>query len=350
MTEEFNLKDLGQLVLKISNENNAKFLELLGEEKKQQKNHQAIVRAFSVLLQRSLLSEPEKWNFTYADAHRKRISYNVSYCDLFYRTDEDSLFAISAESKNDPVSRKINAYTLNCFLLKVRSPHNIIPPKKIIRKADFHLRKLGPTKNPFNCFRSFQSCSKNAFSVDLGDQEYNSLKDIISTIVDTSKNKEESSQLVKIFELFTERPEVNIESLSIEELLTHSSEVIRKLVLKIWNNGCQYALVDSTPKTLETDLPEKNKAPLSNSDFIKKREEIFNYIHSFAKKNEKQGKGTRWPKLRVISKKFKCSVEDIEEMVDSYDGPGYVGFIVAEGINGGYYEFDKNEREIEVCL
>ena len=74
------------------------------------------------------------------------------------------------------------------------------------------------------------------------------------------------------------------------------------------------------------------------SDF---QERIFKYASRFAKRSEKDGKGTQWPTLRQVSKRFNCKQQNIVDAIESYSGSNYLGLGVGELIHGGVYTYSS---------
>lgn len=56
----------------------------------------------------------------------------------------------------------------------------------------------------------------------------------------------------------------------------------------------------------------------------------------------------KYPTLKQCARAFNCSVADIEQAIDDYQGERYLGLVVAIGIQGaGVAELARSEREVE---
>ena len=62
--------------------------------------------------------------------------------------------------------------------------------------------------------------------------------------------------------------------------------------------------------------------------------QIYDYAHRFGGRSVKAGKGTQWPTLRQVAKRFRTNIDAIEASIEGYDGSGYLGIVVAVGIPG----------------
>ena len=67
-------------------------------------------------------------------------------------------------------------------------------------------------------------------------------------------------------------------------------------------------------------------------------QKLFSYSDRFAARHETKGEGTVYPTVRQAAKRFRCSYDDIQDAVDSFDGEGYLGIAVAIGIPGSGYD------------
>ena len=56
----------------------------------------------------------------------------------------------------------------------------------------------------------------------------------------------------------------------------------------------------------------------------------------------------KYPTLKQCAKTFGCSMADIEQAIDDYQGERYLGLVVAIGIQGaGAAELARNEQQVE---
>ena len=75
---------------------------------------------------------------------------------------------------------------------------------------------------------------------------------------------------------------------------------------------------------------------------------LFTYADRFATRHEKAGRGTVYPTLRQAARRFRTTVAEVEEAVDSGDVGGYLGIAVAIGIPGvGYADLPRGEWMVE---
>lgn len=65
--------------------------------------------------------------------------------------------------------------------------------------------------------------------------------------------------------------------------------------------------------------------------------QLYAYASRFASASEKAGEGTKWPTFRQAARRFRCTLDEIEEAVASYEGDGYMGAGVAMATSAGYY-------------
>lgn len=73
-------------------------------------------------------------------------------------------------------------------------------------------------------------------------------------------------------------------------------------------------------------------------------EELFGYADRFARRSEEAEKGTKYPTFRQVAKRFKVTYDEIETVIDDYQGDGYLGMAVGMqvgGMGGGTYRFES---------
>lgn len=62
---------------------------------------------------------------------------------------------------------------------------------------------------------------------------------------------------------------------------------------------------------------------------------LFDYCDGFARRAEAAGRGTEWPSVREVKRRFPGSTyQDIEDAIANYTGPGYMGLATGTGITG----------------
>lgn len=63
--------------------------------------------------------------------------------------------------------------------------------------------------------------------------------------------------------------------------------------------------------------------------------ELWRWARAYAKKHEDAGRGSQYPTMREATKRFRCSMDDIENVIsdDLGDEDRYLGLIVAHGVN-----------------
>jgi hypothetical protein len=86
-------------------------------------------------------------------------------------------------------------------------------------------------------------------------------------------------------------------------------------------------------------------------EYRRKIDALFRYAQNFAHKNEQAGKGTQWPTYRQAAKRMRCTYDELEQLIDDYDGCGYmgtgVGFQVGGTGGGVYYIKHRGDYVIE---
>lgn len=80
---------------------------------------------------------------------------------------------------------------------------------------------------------------------------------------------------------------------------------------------------------------------------------LWKWARGYAKKREDAGKGTVYPTMREATKRFHCTLDDIEDVVgddiedDDEIGPDhYLGIGVAWGVNGGMAPIEVRGEQI----
>ena len=78
-------------------------------------------------------------------------------------------------------------------------------------------------------------------------------------------------------------------------------------------------------------------------------ETVFNYANRFARRNEKAGRGTRYPTVRQAAKRFRVTQSSIVDIVEGSDIDGaYFELAVALGIPGvGNASLEGGDQMIE---
>lgn len=64
--------------------------------------------------------------------------------------------------------------------------------------------------------------------------------------------------------------------------------------------------------------------------------DLWRWARAYAKEHEDAGRGTQYPTLREATKRFRCTLDDIENVIgdDLGEGDRYLGIAVAVGIPG----------------
>lgn len=62
--------------------------------------------------------------------------------------------------------------------------------------------------------------------------------------------------------------------------------------------------------------------------------QVYDYASRFEARSIKAGKGTQWPTMRKVAQRFRTTLGAVEEAVEGYSGPGYLGIAVGVGIPG----------------
>lgn len=78
--------------------------------------------------------------------------------------------------------------------------------------------------------------------------------------------------------------------------------------------------------------------------------DLWRWARAYAKKREDAGRGTQYPTMRGATKRFRCSMDDIENIMgdDIGEEDRYLGLAVAVGIQGvGYADLPRGEQLIE---
>ena len=71
--------------------------------------------------------------------------------------------------------------------------------------------------------------------------------------------------------------------------------------------------------------------------------QLFDYADRFARRHEDAGKGTVCPTLRQVSKRFRCTYDEIEDACEEGVEDCYLGIATAFGI-AGYGHADITPR------
>ena len=71
--------------------------------------------------------------------------------------------------------------------------------------------------------------------------------------------------------------------------------------------------------------------------------DLWKWARRYAKRREDAGKGTQYPTLRQATKRFRCSMDDIEGVIhdDLGDDSRYLGLIVAVRVGSGVGEIER---------
>ena len=78
-------------------------------------------------------------------------------------------------------------------------------------------------------------------------------------------------------------------------------------------------------------------------------DQLFTYADRFARRHEADGRGTIYPTMRQVAKRFRVAYDEIEDACQIYQGEGYLGLVVAIGIQGhGYADITpRGEQQVE---
>jgi len=79
--------------------------------------------------------------------------------------------------------------------------------------------------------------------------------------------------------------------------------------------------------------------------------DLWRWARAYAKKHEDAGRGTQYPTMREATKRFRCTLDDIENVMgdDLGEEDRYLGIAVAVGVHGvGYANIEtRGEQLIE---
>jgi hypothetical protein len=96
-------------------------------------------------------------------------------------------------------------------------------------------------------------------------------------------------------------------------------------------------------------MPESHSSEPQNSSLTP--EALYAYAMSFHEKAVARDARRQFPSFREASKRFRCSHDDIENAIDSYEGPGYMGAVVGYQCGSGIAEISvRGDHLIEVAL
>jgi len=77
--------------------------------------------------------------------------------------------------------------------------------------------------------------------------------------------------------------------------------------------------------------------------YRQKIDTLFSYVQNFARKNEEAGRGTQYPTFRQAAKRMKCTYDELQQLIDDYQGEGYMGAATGfqvGGMGGGHYHIE----------
>ena len=71
-------------------------------------------------------------------------------------------------------------------------------------------------------------------------------------------------------------------------------------------------------------------------------QELFNWARKYAKRHEDIGRGTQYPTMREATKRFHCTLDDIENIIDDDIEPedSYLGLGVAWRVGNGVADIE----------
>lgn len=82
--------------------------------------------------------------------------------------------------------------------------------------------------------------------------------------------------------------------------------------------------------------------PTSLKEYRAKVDKLFAYASRFAKRAEEAGRGTQWPTYRQAASALRCTYDELEQLIEDYQGDGYMGTAVGcqvGGMGGGVYTY-----------
>lgn len=75
---------------------------------------------------------------------------------------------------------------------------------------------------------------------------------------------------------------------------------------------------------------------------------LFQYAIGHARRAEAAGRGTQFPTFRKAAQRFRTTLDAIEDAVQDYHGPGYMGMVVGIAGNGAYGSFNsRGDYQVE---
>jgi hypothetical protein len=77
--------------------------------------------------------------------------------------------------------------------------------------------------------------------------------------------------------------------------------------------------------------------------------DLWRWARAYAKKHEDTGRGTQYPTMREATKRFRCTLDDIENVMgdDLGEEDRYLGIAVAVGIPGvGYANIETRGDQL----
>lgn len=78
-------------------------------------------------------------------------------------------------------------------------------------------------------------------------------------------------------------------------------------------------------------------------------EQLFRYALAFSKRAQARGDNRLFPSFRQAAKRFKTTLDTIEDAIQDYTGPGYMGAVVGIKTYSGYGDIkNRGDYLVEV--
>lgn len=80
-------------------------------------------------------------------------------------------------------------------------------------------------------------------------------------------------------------------------------------------------------------------------------EKLFVYATNFAKRSESTGRGTQYPTFKQAARRMKCTYDELQDLIDDYQGEGYMGAVVGFRTGGGVATIkSRGDYQVEAYL
>ena len=201
LLETESLEDLLQELIELNKEN----LRALSKEKKQtDRHHDALKSVFLELITKSIIVDFDNWNLVYSVESVDYIPDHQHFEKLYYYDFHHKNALGSLLLKFRPIfaahNRKVKA-------IRILVTHQRVEKRSFLTEVVYETSELARLARVVNYLKRYR------------------------------RKKRTNSELLDIFEIVASTPKISANNLTIEELLTHSSEVVRAIVLRVWNEA-----------------------------------------------------------------------------------------------------------------